>query len=287
MTVLKLLVATLLFAMGLLASHRELGYLWASPVLLARSLVAMYVAVPALAVVLAMTLGLPRGTEIAIVVLAICAGAPLLPRKLIEVGGDPAYVLSLAVTTSLLAVVTVPLSLRILSGLITVDSELGGGEVAGAILRTFLAPLGTGMLVRAVAPSAAARVAEPLLGMASTALAATTIILIVGGWRLVAAVGLPSLMAFAAFALGSVTIGHLLGGPVPENRTALALACTTRHVGLALIVGANARGQAPLTLVAGYLVATAMVSIPYMRWRSKSHGATARAATGGSGIQTL
>ena len=270
---LTLLVATLLFAMGLLASHRELGYLWARPVLLVRSMLAMYVVVPVLAVILALAFSLPRGTELAIVVLAICAGAPLLPRKLIKVGGDPAYVLSLVVTTSLLAIVTVPLSVRLLSGMMTIENELGSGEVAGAILRSFLVPLGAGMLVRAVAPSAAARLAEPLLGIASAALAVTTVVLIVAGWRHVAEVGLPSLMAFAAFALGSLTIGHLLGGPAPENRTSLALACTTRHVGLALIVGANARGPAPLALVAGYLLATALISIPYMRWRSKSRAA--------------
>jgi BASS family bile acid:Na+ symporter len=271
---LKLLVATLLFAMGLMASHRDLGYLWARPVLLARSLVAMYVAVPVLAVILALAFTLPRGTELAIVVLAICAGAPLLPRKLVKVGGDPAYVLSLAVTTSLLAIVTVPLSVRLLSGVMSVESELGAGEVAGAILRSFLVPLGAGMLVRAVAPSAAARLAEPLLAIASAALSVITIVLIAAGWRHVVEVGLPSLLALAAFALGSLTIGHLLGGPAPGIRTALALACTTRHVGLALIVGANARGPAPLALVAGYLVATALVSIPYTRWRAKSRGAS-------------
>lgn len=269
-TVLKLSVATLLFAMGLLASHRELGYLWDRPGLLVRSLLAMYVAVPVFAVVLALALDLPRGTELAIVILAICAGAPLLPRKLLKMGGDSAYILSLVVTTSLLAIVTVPLSVRILSGMMTIGSDLGSGAVAWAILRSFLLPLGAGMLVRAVAPSVANRLAQPLLGIGSGALTATTVVLLVAGWPLVAEVGVPSLIAFAAFALGSLTIGHLLGGPVPEDRTALALTCTTRHVGLALLIGANARSAAPLTLVAGYLVATALISLLYVRWRRKS-----------------
>jgi BASS family bile acid:Na+ symporter len=47
----------------------------------------------------------------------------------------------------------------------------------------------------------------------------------------------------------------------------LAVACTTRHVGLAMIIGANVRGPRTLSLVAGYLVATALVSLPYIRWR--------------------
>jgi predicted Na+-dependent transporter len=269
-TVLKLSVATLLFAMGLLASHRDLRYLWDRPALLVRSLLAMYVAVPVFAVALALALNPPRGTELAIVILAICAGAPLLPRKLLKMGGDSAYALSLVVTTSLLAIVTVPLSVHVLSGLIPINSELGPGAVAAAILRSFLLPLGAGMLVRQVAPSLASRLAPPLLGIGGGVLSATTVVLLVAGWRLVAEVGLPSLIAFGAFALGSLLIGHLLGGPAPEDRTSLALTCTTRHVGLALLIGADARGAAPLTLVAGYLVATGLVSIVYMRWRRKS-----------------
>ena len=265
--VLKASVAALLFAIGLHASPGDLGYLWRRPALLARSLLVMYVAVPILAVAMARTLDLPRGTELAIVILAICAGAPLLPRKLLKLGGDPAYVLSLVVTTSLLAIVTVPFSLRLLAGVVSFDTELGPGAVARAILTSFLLPLGSGMLVRALLPGLAARAADPLLGVAGGTLAVISIVLLVAGWRLVAEVGMPSLLAFGAFALGSLALGHLFGGPAPETRTALAVACTTRHVGLALLVGANARGPRTLSLVAGYVVATALISLPYIRWR--------------------
>jgi predicted Na+-dependent transporter len=191
----------------------------------------------------------------------------LLPRKLLKLGGAPSYVLSLVVTTSLLAIVTVPLSLRLLAGVVTLDTELGPGPVAWAILRSFLLPLGAGMLVRAFAPGLAVRSAEPLLGVVGAALAVASVVLLVAGWRLVAGVGVPSLIAFGAFALGSLTLGHLFGGPAPETRTSLAVACTTRHVGLALLVGANVRGPSTLSLVAGYLVATALISLPYIRWR--------------------
>jgi predicted Na+-dependent transporter len=268
--VLRFCVVALLFAMGLLASPRDLAYLWHRPALLARSLLAMYVAVPVLAVAMARALDLPRGTELAIVILAICAGAPLLPRKLLKLGGEPSYVLSLVVTTSLLAIVTVPLSLRLLAGVVNLDTELGPGPVAWAILKSFLLPLGAGMLVRALLPGVAARAAEPLLGVAGGALAVVSIVLLVAGWRLLAEVDMPSLLAFGAFALGSLALGHLLGGPAPETRTSLAVACTTRHVGLALLVGANARGPRTLSLVAGYLVATALVSLPYIRWRRQA-----------------
>ena len=190
-TILKLAIPALLFAMGLHASFRESLYLWARPALLIRSLVAMYVAVPLLAIALAVTFDLPRGTELAMIILAICAGAPLLPRKVLKLGGDPDFGISLAVVTSLLAIVTVPLSLRALGGLVELESGLGPGEVASAILWSFLLPFGAGMGVRAVAPAFAARLSDPLLGVAGTVLIVGTLLKVAFGWRILLGIGAP------------------------------------------------------------------------------------------------
>ena len=34
----------------------------------------------------------------------------------------------------------------------------------------------------------------------------------------------------------ALVIGHLMGGPTEDDRTALAIACATRHIGIALVV---------------------------------------------------
>mgnify|MGYP001821143640 FL=1 len=111
--ILKTSIATLILAIGMTAVTDDIVYLWRRPVLLVKSIIAMYVVMPAVAVLMAYVLDLPVRTELALVILAICAGAPLLPRKLIKFGGDPSYVLSLIVSTSLLAIVTVPASLHL------------------------------------------------------------------------------------------------------------------------------------------------------------------------------
>ncbi len=54
--------------------------------------------------------------------------------------------------------------------------------------------------------------------------------------REIVALGLPSFLAFVTFALIGIASGHLLGGPDPSHRTSLAVSCTTRHVGLALLI---------------------------------------------------
>jgi len=268
---LKISIAVLLFATGMSVTVNDVLWLWRRPVLLGKSVLAMYVVAPVVAVVMARTLDLPTPTEVALVVLAICAGAPLLPRKLIKLGGDAPYVFSLVVTTSLLAIVTVPASLHLLQAYLSFDPTVTPGAVALAILKTFLLPLGLGMLVRAVAPAFADKADDIVLKVASLVMAVCALVLLVAAWRHFLTLGWPSFLAFAVFTLAAILAGHLLGGPDPEDRTTLAVTCATRHVGLALLVAANAEGSKTLSLVAGYLFASAVVSVPYIRWRTRVH----------------
>lgn len=265
--VLKTAIAVLIFASGLSAGLEDLGWLWRRPGLLVRSVLAMYVVVPLVALAMVMTLGLPWNVNAALLFLSISAGAPLVPKKLLKLGGDPSFAFSLLITTSLLAIVTVPLSVAALSRYIPVETQVGPMDVAITILKSFLLPLGAGMAVRAVAPALAERVGDPLMRVGGLALAACALVLIAVGWRLLVDAGLPTLLAFAALTFAALAAGHLLGGPDPLQRTALAVSCASRHVGLALLVAAHARGPRALTLVAGYVLAAALVSVPYLRWR--------------------
>lgn len=140
---LKTSIAVLIFSIGMTATTEDIVFLRRRPVLLVKSITAMYIVMPAVAVLMAWVFVLPQNTELALVILAICAGAPLLPKKLIKFGGDPAYVFSLIVTTSLLAIVTVPISLYLLSNTISFDTQVvPPSQVAQTIFKTFLLPLG-------------------------------------------------------------------------------------------------------------------------------------------------
>jgi hypothetical protein len=154
----KLSVAGLILAIGMSSTLRDLLYLWRRPGLLLRSLLAMYVAVPLVALLVARSLTLPTPVEVAILVLAISAGAPLRPRKLIHLGND-AYVFSLVVTSSLLAIVTIPAWLTVLAPLHGRSGELTAGDVAGVVIPSFLALLALGMVVQWLAPETSERIA--------------------------------------------------------------------------------------------------------------------------------
>jgi len=268
--ILKTSIATLIFAIGMAATTDDIVYLWRRPVLLLKSITAMYVVMPVVAVLMARLLDLPKRTELALVILAICAGAPLLPKKLIKFGGDPTYVFSLIVTTSILAVATVPVSLHLMAGIISFDTVTVTPErVARVILKTFLLPLAMGMLLRLAAPPLSERIGEPLLKISGAIMGLCAFAALLAGFHLVFEVGLPSMLAFAVFTVAAILDGHLFGGPDLSDRTSLAIACSSRHIGLALLIAANAPGKHALELVVAYLLASSVVSIAYIWWIKK------------------
>ena len=277
---LKLSVAGLIFAIGMGSTLRDLLYLWRRPGLLLRSLLAMYVAVPLVALLVARALTLPTPVEVAILVLAISAGAPLLPRKLVHIGAD-AYVLSLVVTSSLLAIVTIPVWITVLAPLYGRSAELTAGDVAGVVIPSFLAPLALGMVVRGLAPAASERIADPLLTVVGVAFTLCALALLVTNFGLLFAAGWTAILTLAGLSLCALAIGHVFGGPDPEDRTALAVCCATRHNGLAVLVAAAVPGPRTAVLVAAYIVASALVSIPYVQWRRHGSGTASETSTGG------
>jgi BASS family bile acid:Na+ symporter len=69
-----------------------------------------------------------------------------------------------------------------------------------------------------------------------------------------------------------LAIGHFLGGPLSENRTALAISTASRHPGIAIaIAAANFPEQTLVTpAIFLYLLVTAVVSIPYLLWSKRT-----------------
>ena len=113
--VLKVCILATVFALGLKAAWADVASLLHRPGLLMRSLFAMYVLTPLVALLLVFAFSAPLAVELAVLLMAISAGAPLLPKKLFKLGANPPYVYSLSVIAALLAIVTVPISLTILS----------------------------------------------------------------------------------------------------------------------------------------------------------------------------
>lgn len=261
---LKITIAVLVFATGLNSSRSDLLWLWRRPALLFRAFIAMYLLVPLAAVVIDSLFDLPSNTRAALVLLSISSGAPLLPKRLINLGGDPDFIFSLTVTTSLLTIVTLPLSLRLLVPWLPEEISIAPDQVARTLLFSFLLPLAAGMALRWRLPAEASRIAEDLLRLAGAALLLGAAAIIIHSWDKLLALGSPTFLAFTGFTLAALLIGHFTGGP--DHRLSLAVACATRHIGLAMLIATRIRGPKTLALVSAYLIASALVSILYIRW---------------------
>jgi bile acid:Na+ symporter, BASS family len=251
------------------ATASQLGWLWQRPRLLLRSLLAMYVLVPLAALALAEWLPVGPGAKAALLVLAVSAGAPLLPRKLGAFGNE-AYVFSLVVTSSLVAIVLVPAWLALLGARFGIDAVVAPTTVAWAVAKAFLIPLALGMAVRARWPVRGEALAQALLRFAGLGLMVSLVALLVVHWEVFGLLPWQGVAALLLLMLVALGIGHLLGGPEPDNRTALAIACATRHVGIAALVAAAFPGPRTVVLITAYLLCSLAVTVPYLQWRRRA-----------------
>lgn len=265
---LKLFVTIIIFGIGLDSTPRDAIRLFRHPALLLRSLLAMYVLVPLTAVALVKLLDLPAGVEAALLVLAVSAGAPLLPRKLLGIG-DGAYIFSLVVVSSVLAVILVPLWLEALIPLFPRLPHIAPHHAARVLGESFFLPLLAGMAIRWLFPAFAARIGARVVGLAGLALTVSALALLAVNWHVAVEVRGPGVAALAVLILVSLVIGHLLGGPNEEDRTALAVACATRHIGVAVVVATSMPGVRAAVVVSVYIAISVVVTLPYMRWRRK------------------
>ena len=263
---LKISVGIIILAIGMDSTLREIAYLWRRPGLLFRSVLAMYVLVPLAALALVKVLALPPGVEIGLLVLAVSAGAPLLPRKLLNIG-DGAYIFSLVVTSTLLAIMLVPVWLAVLGPQFGNPPNLESSRVAWVLAKSFLLPLALGMLVRWLFPAVAERIGDRLMAVAGLLLTVCALLLLLLHWDVLLEASVSGVLTLAGLIVIALVIGHLLGGPAEEDRTALAIACSTRHLGIAVLVAASLPGPRTAVIIAAYILTSAVISIPYLRWR--------------------
>lgn len=257
-------------ALGLEATFADVLALLRRPGQLLRSLLAISVIMPVVAVALARCFALHPAVQIALVALALSPVPPALPKKQLKAGGSSNYVYGLLVSAGLLAIVLVPLSLEVIEPIFGVSLDVSPLSLARIILQGILLPLAAGMTLRGFAPGFAGRVAQPLGWVAKGLLASTVLAVVVTAWpAMVSLIGNGTLAAFAAFIVAGLVTGHLLGGPDPEDRTTLAIASMSRHPGVALtIASANFPNQKlVLPAVLLFLIVGGILSVPYMKWR--------------------
>lgn len=234
-------VLLLVFALGLRATFADatsfFRSLFAPPRALLRALFAMNIVVPFIAAAIAAFTNVAPAVKIALLAIAVSPVPPILPGKQLKMGGRSDYVFGLLVAISIAAIVMVPVSIEVIGWLFHREVRIGLLEVAKPIGITIFLPVLAGLVVRHFAPRLAERLAPWVSRFGNVLLVAAVVPVLIAAWpAIVALVGNGTLLAIAAVVVAAIASGHLLGGPEPQDRTALAIASAMRHPGIALAI---------------------------------------------------
>lgn len=273
-TLAALIVFILMLSLGAQTSPSSLATLWQQPSLLGRSLLSTLVLFPVGAAVIGYLVlsggeGVGR-VALGLGVLAAAPGAPLLSRRAAMAGGNPDVAISLQVTLALLATVTTPLTLWVLTSLFApIDASADYLTIVKQVLLAQFLPLGLGLAIRQFSGEQAANVGQLLSTIASTlfavlmvfALGISIVVLPTVAWR--------GLVAIPLIVIFGLACGHFLGGPEIAVRSAVATGTIARNAGLALfLLAANGGGNAIPTVIA-YVVIGALTALPYNVWAKR------------------
>jgi BASS family bile acid:Na+ symporter len=273
-------IVLMVFALGMQSSFRDAIGLFQTPWLMLRSLFSISIVMPTFVVAVAMWLEIHPSIKIALVALALSPVPPILPLKQGRAGGDPHYAIGLLFCAALFAILMVPLSVELVGAVAGRDLSIAWTSVAGPMAVSVLIPLVAGMGVHRLAPAFADLYSRPLSRLAFVLLIAAILpLLVIEFPLLIQMTGNGTLLALTMFSLFGLLVGHGLGGPDDDKRTVLALATASRHPGVAFAIAniGAAADKSALAVIVWHLVVSAIVALPYVRWRTRLHAQKAGA----------
>jgi len=172
---------------------------------------------------------------------------------------------------AMLAVVSMPVSIALLNHVYAGHASIDPLVLARQVFTAQLLPLWLGMLIRSAVPALAERHEPALSQVAAAMLIVLAALAIVDIAKVVVGAGPRILTAIVAVTALATGIGHLLGGPDPGTRTAVAITSAARNPGLALLVAALNRAPPEITAtILAYLLVSAATLIPYVVWRRRA-----------------
>jgi bile acid:Na+ symporter, BASS family len=268
---LQISIVLTVFGYGLNTTAADLLYVVKRPGLLGRSLLSVFVIMPVIGFALARVFDIRDVVEISLVALAISPVPPLLPMKEMKAGGQSSYGLGLMALLALLSIPAAPLAVEVLERFSGQPLDMNATAIARVAMISVLAPLAAGMIVRALAPAIAERIAGVVSVGAKLLLFVAAIALLAGVWRSVwDATEEAGVLAIVVFVACGLAVGHLLGGPERNEAVVLGLSTACRHPAIAFaIASANYPEQRFGGAIILYLLVSALVGIPYVRWNRR------------------
>ena len=260
-----------MFSAGLQMDPSHLMYFRDKPVLLFRSLLAVIVLVPLAALLIVFVLHPSDKTAVGLAILASSPAAPLMLIRASKVSGKYDFIGTLHLSIALLAIITTPLTLALMSKALGFSASVDPAQIAKIVLKIIILPVGLGLAVRALFPGTAGRAVAPLVRFGWIVLAIMVLIILSLKIRLIFEMEISAYIVIAVFIASALAIGHF---SVPERsgeRTTLALEAAGRNPGFALVIAQlNFSPDKALPFLIPYTIVFMALSAAYIVWRKRS-----------------
>jgi len=265
-------LAGIVVSIGAQSTIDDLLYLVRRPLSLLKAVLAVNVIVPiAAAVLIALFPAISPPAKAGIMLMAISPVPPLAPGNEMKVGARKEYAYGLYVALIALAVVIVPLSVAILDRYYPVELTMPPGALLRSVALTVLLPLLAGLALRRVAPAFAER-AAPIIEKIAMILVVLAFLLMLTAMApaMLGLIGNGAILVVVLVVAVALVASHLLAGPDPRDKGALAMAASTRHPGIAMMIaGANFQDPRITAAILGFLVVGMLATLPYKAWMKK------------------
>ena len=150
-TCLPLSLMAVMFTQGLELKLGELvGIFKERPLVMLRSLVVVLVLVPIAALAIILLLKPSPGTVVGLTILAASPAAPFQLRNIYKKGGSLVYLGALHLSLALLAIITVPAVLYLLSEVLGFQAEVSAFQVGKTVGEALLLPVVVGIVCGAL-----------------------------------------------------------------------------------------------------------------------------------------
>ncbi|HEY6827754.1 MAG TPA: hypothetical protein VI259_12930 [Gemmatimonadaceae bacterium] len=268
----KVSLALTVLTTGMHAEPGDHLWLFRRPSLLVRTILAMNVMMPLVALLMVSLLGLDPAVKVGLVALSISPVPPLLSKKALRLGGARSYAVGLLFAVSILSVGLVPLTAWTVGRLFASPVHVAPRVVATLVGEVILLPLIVGSAIGRFAPKFAARAIRPTDKAATLLLLVAIIPVFFISWPSVRELlGNGTLVAMLVMALTGLAIGHYVGGPDEDQRVVLGLATAMRHPAVAMAIGQAAfpGNEMIRSAVLLAVVVVGFATLPYASWAER------------------
>ncbi|HFQ92771.1 MAG TPA: bile acid:sodium symporter family protein, partial [Anaerolineae bacterium] len=234
------------------------------------ALVINFLIVPAAAYALTLILPMEESLQTGLILVALAAGAPALP-KLAEVAK-----VDTAAATGLMALLIVATILIMPIVLPLTGVEVGFWDIASGLIIMMLIPLALNLFVRARWQSIAES-AQPYFAQASTysLLLLIVLMLVLNFSSIVSLMGSGGLIASIILVIVALAAGYLLGGSDFSSKWVQSLGAGQRNIAAAIVVATMNFGDAELVMIIVFSVITMVVMVPLAGELGKRRGEAA------------